>query len=404
MQEGAASSKRYIISGGVSVLTENFGYRATTPRSVSGTLWQDSNDNGAIDSGEGGLAGVTIDLLQNSTVVATTATASDGTYIFNGLASGTYTIKITDAAGVLTGFSTSYEKTEGTTGPFNGQETVNLGGGNQSGVNFGYYSPAAPTLVVLSSFSAHELNGQVVVEWETTLENNTLGFYLQRLDPATGKYQSVTEGLLPGMLTSPNGGTYTLIDRDASPGGAYKYKLVEVEKSGNRIIYGPFSIVVGGGDVIGSQALKSSAARSAGVNASSSSDYTREPRGLSVSEKARLQSRDSFERSVKDPNTKQTGIRIKIPITDNGLYYVDANDISSMLGISYAKASAMIKNNQLSMSSQGKQVAYLPAQNNTGIFFYGVGTDNVYTRDNIYWIDSGKGTPMTNETGRSLSL
>ena len=98
------------INGGVSVLSANFGYRATTPRSVSGTLWQDSNDNGAIDSGEGKLAGVTIDLIQNSTVVATTATASDGTYSFNGLASGTYTIKITDTAGVLTGYSTSYER------------------------------------------------------------------------------------------------------------------------------------------------------------------------------------------------------------------------------------------------------------------------------------------------------
>ena len=112
--------------------------------------------------------------------------------------------------------------------------------------------------MVLSSFRADEVNGQVVVEWETTLENKTLGFYLQRLDPATGRYQGVTEGLLPGLLTSPNGGTYSLIDRGASPGGSYKYKLIEVEKSGNRIAYGPFAVVVGGGDAIGVGRLRAS--------------------------------------------------------------------------------------------------------------------------------------------------
>ena len=70
-----------------------------------------------------------------------------------------------------------------------------------------------------------------------------------------------------------------------------------------------------------------------------------------------------------------------------------------MLGVTYTNAVNMIKGNKLSVSSQGKQAAYLPAKNSSGIFFYGVGTDNVYTRDNIYWIDSGKGTPMTSETG-----
>ncbi len=132
------------ISGGSSSLTENFGYQATTSRSVSGSIWSDTITNGVIDGTETGLAGVTIELLQGATVIATTTTASDGTYSFDNIASGLYTVRITDTSGVLSGYSTTYEKTEGTTAPFNNEESVDLTSGNVINVNFGYKKPAPP--------------------------------------------------------------------------------------------------------------------------------------------------------------------------------------------------------------------------------------------------------------------
>lgn len=68
------------------------GYAFTEyrPSTIRGTVWHDSNDNGAIDPGEDGIAGVTVDLSGASTATATTN--SDGTFVFAGLDAGTYTL------------------------------------------------------------------------------------------------------------------------------------------------------------------------------------------------------------------------------------------------------------------------------------------------------------------------
>ena len=97
--------------------------------------------------------------------------------------------------------------------------------------------------------------------------------------------------------------------------------------------------------------------------------------------------------------TALVGDRIKVPVTDDGLYYIDANDIASMLGISSSKASGMIVHNMISVSNRGRQVAYLPAGNGAGLYFYGTHIDSVYTNENIYWLDALKGTVMTTLEG-----
>lgn len=56
---------------------------------LSGYVYVDSNNNGQRDTGEAGIAGVTIGLLQNNAVVDARLTDSDGFYEFTGLAAGT---------------------------------------------------------------------------------------------------------------------------------------------------------------------------------------------------------------------------------------------------------------------------------------------------------------------------
>jgi len=392
------------IAANNNALGVNFGYYAAAARSVLGTLWNDTNNNGVEDTGETGISGVTISLLQGSTVIATTSTASDGNYSFTGLPSNTYTVKITDNTGVLSGYIGTYEKTEGTTGPFNGQETVVLTSGNQTGVNFGYVSPVIPTLVVLSSFGASVTDGQVVVKWETATEKNTLGFYLLRLDAATGAYRSITEGLLPGLITDPKGGIYTLIDRGAFPGETYQYKLVEVERDGKQLVYGPFSVSVGSKSIAGTNNIKTNSVQAfAAESTSAVSDYSRRARQQSAVRESLIQTRKVSGKTVLEQQqvktSAATGSRVKIPVAEDGLYYIDATDISAVTGIDSSVIKSWIGARYLSMSNQGRAVAYLPADNNVGIFFYGTGTDSVYTRNNIYWIDMGKGLTMKNETG-----
>ena len=55
-------------------------------------VWLDSNGNGVQDAGEPGVAGVVVELLQGSTVIANTTTSSSGLYSFTDLTPGTYSV------------------------------------------------------------------------------------------------------------------------------------------------------------------------------------------------------------------------------------------------------------------------------------------------------------------------
>ncbi|HEU4908579.1 MAG TPA: SdrD B-like domain-containing protein [Propionibacteriaceae bacterium] len=62
--------------------------------SVGDTVWRDDNGDGLLDAGDSGMAGVTVELLdEDSSVIATTVTSTAGRYSFDGLPAGTYKIK-----------------------------------------------------------------------------------------------------------------------------------------------------------------------------------------------------------------------------------------------------------------------------------------------------------------------
>ncbi|MGN1327275.1 MAG: SdrD B-like domain-containing protein, partial [Clostridia bacterium] len=70
-------------------------------RKIIGTIWYDTNKDGIKDADEGKASGVTVLLLDNNTgdiaidatgATSTTKTASDGTYMFNNLLEGSYTV------------------------------------------------------------------------------------------------------------------------------------------------------------------------------------------------------------------------------------------------------------------------------------------------------------------------
>ncbi len=77
----------------------------TNSASLSGRVFLDRNNNGIFDSGENGLAGITVNLLAagTSTVVKTVTTDSQGMYLFDELAAGNYDIKVVRPPGLLDG-------------------------------------------------------------------------------------------------------------------------------------------------------------------------------------------------------------------------------------------------------------------------------------------------------------
>ena len=61
-------------------------------------------------------------------------------------------------------------------------------------------------------FGATVEGGEVLLQWETRFELGTAGFYVERLDPVLGDYERVNDELLPALITSTHGGSYSYAD------------------------------------------------------------------------------------------------------------------------------------------------------------------------------------------------
>ena len=82
-----------------------------TTGSIAGTVFEDTNNNGVQDGVEPGIENVTVELsgtdVNGNPVTASTTTGPDGTYLFEGLAGGTYTVTETQPPFFLDGIDTA---------------------------------------------------------------------------------------------------------------------------------------------------------------------------------------------------------------------------------------------------------------------------------------------------------
>lgn len=119
------------LAAGQGYLQADFGYRNASLYTLSGSIWNDLNEDARDDgASEPPIAGVTVALLDASgNVIAETTTLPDGSYAFTGVANGSYTVRVTDQAGVLNG----YHLTSGTDA-----YDVTVSGASISNLDFGY--------------------------------------------------------------------------------------------------------------------------------------------------------------------------------------------------------------------------------------------------------------------------
>ncbi|MBD2201960.1 DUF11 domain-containing protein [Calothrix sp. FACHB-1219] len=62
--------------------------------SIGDRIWSDANSNGTQDNGESGITGVRVNLLSGNSVIATQLTDTNGSYLFNNLQAGSYTVQV----------------------------------------------------------------------------------------------------------------------------------------------------------------------------------------------------------------------------------------------------------------------------------------------------------------------
>jgi hypothetical protein len=106
-----SGANRVALAAGQTLPNVNFG-DGLTLGSIGGTRWQDANGNAVRDNGELPLAGKTmyLDLNDNGVPDAaepTTATASDGSYVFSGLSAGSYVVREELAGGATQSYPAS---------------------------------------------------------------------------------------------------------------------------------------------------------------------------------------------------------------------------------------------------------------------------------------------------------
>ena len=205
------------------------------PLEIGNRIWRDGDGDGVEDPGEGGIAGVTVELYRDGGKVGATTTAADGTYLFNaanvklGGASGivaglcgtagapVYTVRVPNAAGgsqqpALAGLLLTGAAQDGTTnGTLRDSDAQGSGndavaavacaqlaapGANDHTVDIGFRPSRPPTTA-----------GQALVTAEDTPLAITLGAVSPENRPLTYSLLSTpTHGVLDGSL--PNV-TYT---------------------------------------------------------------------------------------------------------------------------------------------------------------------------------------------------
>jgi uncharacterized repeat protein (TIGR01451 family) len=261
------------------------------------------------------------------------------------------------------------------------------------------------TPVIVSSFEAFAVEGGVLAVWETASEIHTIGFYLERWDPAAGAYVRVTEDLLPGLLTAPQGGTYEYLDVDVAQAGALRYRLIEVTSDGNELTYGPFEVVPQArkasrtpAGLIRDSALKRERARTVTRHGRAGGRYSASPRSASSMALSRRLDVELDEEKEPLPDD-WWGDVIKLGVREKGLYFVSRDEIGAWLNLPDNALGSLLTGGHLNLKSRGVPVAWRLADGSEGLYFYGEPVDGLYTDRNIYWLAWGNRSVMTTVNG-----
>ena len=167
-------------------LTIDFGF--VLPPDITFRLgnlvWIDWNNNGIAETGEPGLDGVTVELLDDGgNVIDTTTTAGGGKYLFSGLAAGDYSVRIPAGQAVLAPYvssSNGEEASPNSNGDNNDNgTTVDVAGVTSGVVTLGPLA-VEPTNEVLRSGSATDDDNDAFADNQSNVSVD-FGFYTVRI-------------------------------------------------------------------------------------------------------------------------------------------------------------------------------------------------------------------------------
>lgn len=204
------------LAAGSSAPSADFGYRPTGV-SVGGFAWIDSNGNGAFDSGEQWLNGVSLRIANSAAVTMAEVTTgpaggfASGYYVVNNLPPGQYTVTFLAGPANYT-----------LIGPPT-RTTANLGAGQSDlTLAFPFISPTGVTVVDFTAWQ--QADGRIEVTWRTATGGAAPRFDLWRAPASAGEFERMTSEPLGGQADG-GGYFYAWSDASARPGIDYWYQL-----------------------------------------------------------------------------------------------------------------------------------------------------------------------------------
>ncbi|MFC7477028.1 SdrD B-like domain-containing protein [Dankookia sp. GCM10030260] len=171
------------------------------PASIGDRVWVDTDGDGVQDAGEAGLAGVTVNLLQGGSLVASQATGAGGTYRFALLPPGDYRVQVVAPAGYrLTLADRAGDALDSDADPATGRtgSYTLTAGQDVTSADIGLFQPVA-----IGDRAFEDLNGNGIDDAEpgvdgvtVTITNALTGESLSQVTHDGGQY--LFTGLRPG--------------------------------------------------------------------------------------------------------------------------------------------------------------------------------------------------------------
>ncbi|MCE7982229.1 MAG: hypothetical protein DYG89_13620 [Caldilinea sp. CFX5] len=218
------------------------------PTTVSGRVWEDQNRNGLQDSQEQPIAAVAVKLYdEQGQVRHSTVTDAQGRYQIANLAPGRYRLAFLSYKGhvpTLADQGINDERDSDVDPPTGRTPLLSLNSG-EHGQHWDAGMYFQPKAIALSSFQATFQSGQLVIQWETTSEHETIGYYLAGGTAAEGTdAKMLTREIIAGQGST--GGFYRVTipynPVYATPLEQLQLWLIEATADGAETPRGPFGI------------------------------------------------------------------------------------------------------------------------------------------------------------------
>ena len=169
--------------------------------------------------------------------------------------------------------------------------------------------------------------------------------------------------------------------------GKQTYKLVEVESSGARREFGPYTVTPAPiAPAAGVSALSLPRAGAVAIRTDAGgmtfNGYASTPHGASSLQNKSRAGKSKKAVLIKNVPPAAAATALKINIRSKGLYFLSAADIAVATGIAEKQIYKFIRTRQVQLTSQGTPVALVNA--NSGLTFYAEDIDSIYSDRNVY--------------------